>query len=96
MKLPDQFMAKYQEGRTREHQAMLHLGIATQEYERHKARLLAQAEADHAMQSSAIREGLVALGLDPDGPERHYHVGPDGGVKELIAGEYVEPRGEVS
>ena len=90
MKLPEQFLKRFQEGREREHQAMLHLGIACAEFEAHKQRLLKQALADRRLQSDAVREGLIALGLDPESREHHYHVEADGGVKELIAGEYVE------
>lgn len=90
MKLPEQFLKEFQRGREREHQAMLHLGIATAEFEQHKKRLLGQAEQDRVIQDTAVQAGLRALELDIEDRDHHYHVLPDGTVKELVAGEYVE------
>ena len=90
MKLPDQFLKEFQRGQGREHQAMLHLGIATAEFEQHKKRLLDQATQDRIIQNVAVQEGLQALGFNTEDEAHHYTVLIDGTVKELVAGEYVE------
>ena len=92
IKLPPTQLAQYQASRLREHQAMLHLGIATAEYEGHRQRLLAQAAKDRAAQDAAVRAGLVALGLDLDDKKTHYSVDPEGTVQQLVDGEHFDLR----
>lgn len=92
MKLPEQQLAVYLGAGQRADQAAHRLGTARLEFLHYERLAIDDWKRQQGERDAAVQAGLEALGLPWTDPQRHFHVLADGSVKELVAGQYIEPR----
>ncbi len=91
--LPDPFLKVLRLTTQREQEAVARLGSLRLEFLKREHQLEDDARKAFEEKSRCVREGLIALGFDPDMEGRNFQVTDDGGVMELVNGNWVTPQG---